>query len=326
MDADFKKKYGKYIKTGDKLLAKRKDYKILKVSPALDIALGGGIKEGSWVMISGDPKKGKTTIVMQIIKNAQEEGRPIMYLNVEGRLKEMNFEVEGLDPAKMIIVEAEDKPLSAETYFDIARAFIEDPENEGGVLIIDSLSSLIPAKDLDEDISGMTRPGLPKVISDFCKKLGQIVPNQRSFIIAITHMITNTSGYGKSKNPDGGVKIQFQADTRLEVKSSAAWEAGSEKIGIKTVWEILASSVGAPYKTAETWIRFGKGIDKVQEIIILACELGLISKSGSWYYLDFLPEPEEGRIKFQGQEKIHDYLSSHPEHYKVLEEKLKEIL
>lgn len=326
MDADFKKKYGKYIKTGDKLLEKRKTYQTLKTTPALDIALNGGIKEGSWVMISGDPKKGKTTLVMQIVKNAQDEGRPVMYLNVEGRLKEKNFEVEGLDPSKMQIVEAEDKPLSAETYFDIARAFIENPENEGGVLIIDSLSSLIPAKDLDEDISGMTRPGLPKVISDFCKKLGQIVPNQRFFVIAITHMITNTSGYGKTKNADGGVKIQFQADTRLEVKSSTPWEVGNEKIGMKTTWEVLESSIGAPYKIAEVWNRFGKGIDKIQEVLTLGCELGLISKSGSWYYLDFIQKEGEERIKFQGQEKIHEYLKNNPESYQILESKLKEML
>ena len=56
----------------------------------------------------------------------------------------------------------------------------------------------------------------------------------------ITHMITNTSGYGKSRMADGGVKIQFQADTRMEVKSVTPWNIGSEEkkdiIGLKKTY------------------------------------------------------------------------------------------
>lgn len=322
-----KKKYDEYITQGDKFLENRKNYKILSISPAADLALGGGIREGSWVVLSGEEKAGKTTLIMQIIANAQLEGRKIMYLNVEGRLKEMNFDIEGLDPSKIDVVGAIDEPLSAETYFNIAREFIIDPENEGGLLIIDSLSSLIPERDLVEDISGTTRPGLPKVISDFCKKLGQIVPNQKVFVIAVTHMITNTSGYGKAKNPDSGVKIRYQADTRLEVKSTSPWElATGEKVGIKTIWDVKTSSVGAPFKTFESWIRFGRGIDKVQEIIMIAMELGLISKAGAWFYLDYLEEDKDKRTKCQGQDKLYNYIIEHPEHYDILYKKVKEML
>ena len=49
-------KYGEVLVTGTNVLSNRKDYKILSMSPKLDLALGGGIKEGSWLMLSGDPK------------------------------------------------------------------------------------------------------------------------------------------------------------------------------------------------------------------------------------------------------------------------------
>jgi hypothetical protein len=117
-------------------------------------------------------------------------------------------------------------------------------------------------------------------------------------------MITNTSGYGKSKMADGGVKIQFQADTRMEVKTVAPWEAaGSSKenknvIGLKVTWDVLCSSIGSPYKTCESWIRFGHGIDKVQEILMIAID----------------------------QEKVYNYLGEHPEFYALLELKVKEML
>lgn len=328
-DKEFIKKYGDYVTTGDKVLEQKKSYKTVPISPAIDLALGGGIKEGSWVILSGPPKAGKTTTTMQIIANCQALGRKIIYLDVEGRLKEMNFEIPGIDPSLVQVIRSGDEPLAAETFLDIARKLILDKDNEGCVLVIDSISSLIPSRDLDEDISGMTRPGLPKILSDFVKKTGQTVPNQKCLVIMITHMITNTSGYGKSKMADGGVKIQFQADTRMEVKSVQPWEsAGSTKeqknvIGLKVTWDILCSSIGSPYKTCESWIRFGHGIDKVQEIIMIAIDLGLISVAGSWYNLDFI---EGEKVKLQGQEKVYNYLSERKEFYALLETKVKEML
>ena len=329
MDKEFIKKYGDYVTTDEKVLETKRSYKTISISPAIDLGLGGGIKEGSWMILSGPPKAGKTTTTMQIIANCQAEGRKIIYLDVEGRLKEMNFEVPGIDPSKVQVIRSGDEPLSAETFLDIARKLLLAKENEGCVLVIDSISSLIPSRDLDEDISGMTRPGLPKILSDFVKKTGQTVPNQKALVIMITHMITNTSGYGKSKMADGGVKIQFQADTRMEVKSVTPWEAaGSTKeqknvIGLKVTWDVLCSSIGSPHKVCESWIRFGHGIDKVQEILMIAIDLGLISVAGSWYNLDFI---ETEKVKLQGQEKVYNYLTENPDKYTILESKVKEML
>lgn len=339
MDKDFIKKYGDYITTGDKILETRKNYKIISISPSIDVGLGRGVKEGSWMILSGPPKGSKTTLAIQIMANCQKEGRKCFYMDVEGRLKEMNFENPDIDPSKVTVIKSEDAPLSAETFLEIARKILSDKENEGCVLVIDSVSSLIPSRDLDEDISGMTRPGLPKILSDFCKKLGQTVPNQKCLVILITHMITNTSGYGKSRMADSGVKIQFQADTRMEIKSVTPWlmkpdgssGAGSSKdekiaVGLRVEWEILCSSVGSPYKTCVSWVRFGHGIDKVQEAMEIASDIGLVSVSGSWYYLDYLQEEGGERIKFHGQEKAYNYLNTNVEAYKKLEEKIREML
>ncbi len=65
---------------------------IISVSPAVDMMLGGGIPEGSWVNIIGKPKTGKTSETLQILKKAQKMGKKCYYLNIEGRLKKMNME------------------------------------------------------------------------------------------------------------------------------------------------------------------------------------------------------------------------------------------
>ena len=348
--AEIAKKYGDVIKTGTELLDNRKDYKVVSVSPVIDVALSGGIKEGSWVMLSGACKSGKTTIAMQIAANCQKEGRHIIYLDVEGRLKEMNFEVEELNPEKITVIRAFEKPLSAEEFLDIAYKLVSSKENEGCVCIIDSISSLIPQRDLEQDINGMTRPGLPKILSDFTKKMGQIVPNQRSLMILITHMITNTSGYGPTKMADGGVKIQYQADTRMEVKSIQPWLQDDQQIGQAINWKVLCSSMGPPGAECQSWVRYGRGVDKVQEALTMGLEAGLIGQAGAWMTCSFLynkpqllnsifvdvelntdntykdPESALKKCKLNGAEKTYFFLKENPSVYDALIEEIKSLL
>jgi len=47
----------------------------------LDIALGGGIREGSCVVITGDPKTGKTTTALYFAAKAQKLGKKVYYLS-----------------------------------------------------------------------------------------------------------------------------------------------------------------------------------------------------------------------------------------------------
>jgi recombination protein RecA len=345
------KDYGDIIRSGTEVLAQKKNFKIISVSPAIDIALGGGIREGSWLTLTGDPKSGKTTTAMQIAANCQKDDRPIIYLDAEGRLKDLNFEVHDLDPDKMTIVAPEDKPIPAEDFLDIAYKMMSHPDYYGAVLIIDSISSLIPKKELDGDFSP-TRAGLPKILSIFTKKIGQLLPRQHGLIIAITHYIANTGGFGKAKMSDGGNKIQYQADTRMEIagggeKISAVspWtNASGDRIGQVLNWKIVCSSMGAPGGQVQSYLRYGHGIDKTQEILMLACDLGLIDKSGAWFTCVFMgtckelakeikPElnvdDEEAltkAFKFQGQDKLFQFLSERPKLIAFLESSIKEML
>ena len=345
------KEYGDIISDGDKILEEKKNYAVIPVSPAIDIALGGGIREGSWVTLTGDPKSGKTTTAIQLASNCQKLGRPVIYLDVEGRLKPMNFEVPTLDPAKMKVIHPKDDPISAETFLELAYKMMSHPDWHGACLIIDSISSLTPSKELDGDMSP-GRAGLPKILSVFTKKMGQLLPRQRGLVIAITHYIANTSGFGKAKMADGGNKIQYQADTRMEIagggeKVSAVsyWlDSNKNRIGQVVNWKIICSSMGPPGGNVQSWIRYGQGIDSVQEILILGIDLGLIDKAGAWITCSFITEhldlakkifPELNventeallkAFKFQGQDRLYTFFSEHPELVEALEKQIKDML
>ena len=64
-------KYGDVIKSGTEVMKSLGDFKVMSVSPALDMALGGGIREGRCVAMTGAPKTGKTTTALHLAPKCQ---------------------------------------------------------------------------------------------------------------------------------------------------------------------------------------------------------------------------------------------------------------
>lgn len=315
------KEFGNVISKGTELLQKKKDLKILSVGPALDNGLNGGLLEGSWNVISGAQKSGKTTTVLQIAANAIQENRKVIYLDGENRLKEYNMRgIEGLDLEEIDIIHSpDDRQLSAEEYLTIAEMLYKQEEYRGCVIVIDSTSSLLPRSELDAEVSGTIRANFPKMMAHWIKKNAQSIVNQRAIIILITHYVTNTSGYGKTKIADGGLYIQYQADTLLDVAKTEAWEEDGKKIGLKVTWKISASALGATGKEVTSYLRFGKGIDKIQEILETAIDFGIIEKSGAWYTIP------SNKQKFQGMSRLHEYLSQNQDVFNEIKNELKKL-
>lgn len=273
-----------------------------------------------------------STTVLQIAANAQKEGRNVIYIDAESRLKGYNLSgIDGLDLDKIQIVHSpEDKTLSAEDFLEIGSNLIKMPKNSGAVCIIDSSSSLVPRSELDAEASGSLRATLPKLLSHWVKKTAQTVTQNKIIMILITHYITNTSGYGKVKIPDCGVMVQYQADTRIDFNKTDDWEEDGEKIGIICNIEISCSSLGASGKEAKSYIRFGHGIDSIKETIELGELYGLINKAGAWYNLEFLENhagyEERSKEKFQGQVRLYEHLVKEKDVYDLLQKELSDIL
>ena len=84
--------------------------------------------------------------------------------------------------------------------------------------------------------------------------------------------------------------------------------------------KVIKNKVAAPFKVALFNIVFGKGIDKLQEIINLACELEIISKKGGGW-MSF------GDTKLgQGDEAVKSILEDNPELFEIIQSKVKEVL
>jgi recombination protein RecA len=320
---DVVKKFGDDIMlTGNSIV----DTKLLTipVSPSLDIVLNGGIPEGSFVILTGQPKCGKTTTSLHFCATAQKpeyaygpfaSGREVYYLNIEGRLKKRDLEgIPDLDLTRFnVIGSKQGKILHAEEYLQIAERIIN--EIPGSVLVIDSYSALCTEAEITSDMDKMQRADGAKLLAKFCRKVANVIPVNRNIVIGITHLMGNP-GLGHSEwKEKSGQAIAYQTDVKLKAQFHKAWKVGSaedgQQIGQEIQWQVQCSALGPPGGTIASYIRYGQGIDKETELVLLAADIGLIHKAGAWYTITTL----EDKPKFQGTEKARQYLLDHPDVY-----------
>jgi recombination protein RecA len=311
------------------------DKKVLTipVSPSLDIILNGGIPEGSFVVLTGQPKCGKTTTSLDFCATAQKpeyaygsfkDGREVYYLNIEGRLKKRDLEgIPGLDLARFHVIGSQQgKILHAEEYLQIAERIIN--EIPGSVLIIDSYSALCTEAEITSDMDKMQRADGAKLLAKFCRKVANVIPVNKNIVIGITHLMGNPTGYGAEFKEKSGQAIAYQTDIKLRAKTFKPWvlSADSTQIGQEVEWQVVCSALGAPGAQITSYLRYGQGIDKYMELINLASDLGLINKGGAWYTLTSV----EDKPKFQGTEKVRGYLLENPKVYEALWATVKETM
>ena len=348
-------RWGAIVESGEKVLNDLCELKKISVSPALDIALGGGLREGSCVVMTGDPKTGKTTTALYFAAKCQALGKKIVYFNTEGRITKENFTgIKGLDPSKIKIVQATDEmPLvSAEIYLNALEMYVKNSTDL--VVIIDSASNMVPQDEITGEIRSGVRNGLPKLLSMFFKRISGDVARNKAILIFITHNIANTGGskYAPLKISDCGTMIQYQAGTNMVITHRGKWEVPEDSgihVGQIANWVIKTSAAGGkPNTTAESWIRYGVGIDEAQEIAQLASEFSMIKKSGAWYEISIAIENKDNPIvakilkdnnidtsnedevtkffKFQGIKRVTDFLTEHEALKDFIYDNIREIL
>lgn len=303
----------------------------IPVSPALDIILNGGVPEGSFMVLTGQPKCGKTTTSLDFAATAQKEeycsGKPrtVYYLNIEGRLKKRDLEgIPGIQLDRFQIIGSQTgKILNAEKYLQIAERIInEDP---GSVLIIDSYSALCTEAEITSDMDKMQRADGAKLLAKFCRKVANVIPVNKNIVIGITHLMGNPTGYGAEFKEKSGQAIAYQTDVKLRAKTFKPWVLSSDntQIGQEVEWQTLCSALGPPGGNITSYIRYGQGIDKQMELINLALDIGLINKGGAWYTLDFLSDE---KTKFQGAEKVRQFIIDNPKVYTDLYAEVKKTM
>jgi recombination protein RecA len=122
--------------------------------------------------------------------------------------------------------------------------------------------------------------------------------------------------FGNPETTTGGNALKFYASVRLDIRRMSQIKDGEDAIGNRVKVKVVKNKVAPPFRNAEFDIVFGEGISKVGEIIDMGVEMGIITKSGSWfsYNTDKLG---------QGREAVKSLLRDNPELMNELETKIR---
>ena len=315
MIKDIIKEYGDVVHDPSSITDQKLN--IISVSPKIDIALGGGVPEGSLFIMTGPEKVGKTVTALTFCANAQQANRHIYYGNIEGRLRKRDIEgIKDLDsdPTKIkIIGSTQGNILSAEKYLGIFDQLIHTQPDT--VCVIDSFSALASEAELKGDLTDQQVMSVQKVLAKFCRRIAAALPINKVTVVGITHLMANVStfGRGKARVEKSGTALKYQVDVKLHASHTTPILQGDTQIGQTIHWQVVTSAIGPPGQKVDSHIKYGRGIWKEMELADLLVDFGIVNKSGSWLTL---PNEE----KMQGKNNLAKYLEDNPDQYNELED------
>lgn len=205
-------------------------------------------------------------------------------------------------------------------------------EGDLGLVIIDSIPSLVTAAELEKKYGERTVSSLAGLMTIFMRKLPPICSKFDCTVVLINQTRDSMDNPYLLQTP-GGKAIKFYCSTRLYFKKGAPLDfAGNEipqnvenpagcKINVKLVKQKAGAfdrKVGSYFLMAQTGIR--PDFDYAQ---LAVNKYNLILKKGAWFSIC---DPSTGEIleedgkpvKVNGMLKIYDYLAAHPDYYEKL--------
>ncbi|TEW54577.1 recombinase RecA [Psychromonas sp. RZ22] len=306
---------GSIMRLGDGAAAMMEIESVSTGSLGLDVALGiGGLPYGRVVEIYGPESSGKTTLTLQVIAEAQKQGKTCAFIDAEHALDPSYARKLGVNVDDLLI----SQPDTGEQALEICDMLVRS--GAVGVVIVDSVAALTPKAEIEGDM-GDSHMGLQaRLMSQALRKLTGNIKQTNTMVIFINQIRMKIGVmFGNPETTTGGNALKFYASVRLDIRRIGAVKNGDEITGNETRVKVVKNKVSPPFKQAEFQILYGEGINNYGELIDLGVKQDLVEKSGSWYSYN-------GNKIGQGKSNACKFLQENPASAQELDAKLREIL
>ena len=159
-----------------------------------DRVLGGGIVQGSLVLIAGDPGIGKSTILLQTSGELCKSGKTVLYISAEESASQIKLRAERLG------VKSDKLYIYSQTNFELIKKHIEEMKPD--LVIVDSIQAIYTS-------AIQSSAGSVSQIRECCNSLMSLAKTNNVSIIVIGHVT-------KEGNIAGPKVLEHMVDTVIQ--------------------------------------------------------------------------------------------------------------
>lgn len=304
--ADLEKKYGMNRADPSEIVV------ISTGSLQLDTATHiGGTALGKLIEIFGENSCGKSTISLHQMAEYQKAfpERKVALFDWEYSFDETYAKSIGVDVEKLLIYQ----PDTQEAGYDMILGLVAS--GLVSLVVIDSQTAAAPKAIVDGEMSDATMALQARINSKFCLKVKSLLAKHNTTLLVISQLRSNIGSMGDPNITTGGKGFMFYADMRWKV-----WKMNDKVNELnKTTVDVVKSKLSRPFGQCKVDIIWGKGFDKMGEIIDYAEEFGIIKRAGSWYSY------KEDKLG-QGMENVKQLMLDNDELFQEIKEQVLEKL
>ncbi|ETV79271.1 protein RecA, variant 1 [Aphanomyces astaci] len=248
-------------------------------SLSLDIALGiGGLPKGRVVEIYGPESSGKTTLALHCIAEAQKKGGTCAFVDAEHAIDGHYAKALGVNIDELYV----SQPDSGEQALEIADTLIRSGAVD--VVVVDSVAALVPRAELEGEMGDQQIALQARLMSQALRKLTGSLSKSNCMLIFLNQIRQKVGVlFGSPEVTSGGTALRYYASVRLDIRRKTQIKDGDNVIGNETVVKVAKNKLAPPFKVATFDMLYGKGVDRVSEVLDLGTDIGALKRSGSWY-------------------------------------------
>lgn len=244
----------------------------------LDGILGGGVPHRKITEISGVFSVGKSTLAMQVVAQAQAQGKECFWCDSEFSFAEDYATALGVDCDKLELYAGR----FAEENLDELEKWADSHKN--ALLVLDSIGGLLPRAEAEKSADGKVIGGQAKLIATFCRKMTPILAINNNALLVLNHQFVDLMS-GKLKT-SGGAKLEYAKSIWLMLRvANKRIMKGDQQIGLIVDAEIRKNKLVPTQKQiAELTMIFGEGFSAEADLLQTLLDSGEVTKKGNTFW------------------------------------------
>lgn len=202
-----------------------------------------GLKFGHMVQVAGKSDSGKTSISLDAMRRAQEQGLGIIYVETESKTGPEDLIAAGIDPAGVICVNSSITEEAFELSLKAWDSFFQDFPNEKLLFVYDSFGNTTSNRDAGISMTekGALVGGAAKTNRTGLSIMRAKMIKDKVAVLLINRTYDNIGGVGKTNA--GGDAINFFSMLTVQTARKGWYERTIDKVKVRAgaivVWNVF---------------------------------------------------------------------------------------